>query len=310
MKRTLKHIAAGLLAAAAVCGVSSCGGSNGESTITTAGNSESTTAGNDRTESGDDSSWENLLSFAETSAPVIVDPKTVDYSNIDYTFGMTDGAEMEKFAGEMINATYDGKVVKITGRNSNWGTTCNIMCESGEGSSFGIEWVYVDDLAAPPDDVNLELTGVIVPYGEWGGRHLVVLPENSKVVKSDGTPWASELNYSGNIDITVDWEDMDALKDLSDQFELYTNCEYTGKTVKIDGVTILYMDGEIGIPSAEDKFTYTSVTYQLPEGEEFPPQSYHIQLIGEVQSVDDYGTQAIVVDPANIAVIAPYSYEN
>ena len=305
MKNTLKLITVGLLVSLAVCGVSSCNGSNGGSTTTTAGGAT------ESTDSGDDYSWgEDLLGSAETFAPVTVDPKTVDYSSIDYTFGMNDGTELEALANEMSTGKYDGKVLKITGRNSNWGTTCNIMCNTADDSSFGIEWVYVDDLTAPPDDVNLELTGVIVPYGEWGGRHLVVLPEYSKVVKSDGTPWATELNYSGNIDITVDWEDMDALKVLSDQFELYTNCEYTGKTVKIDGVTILYMDGEIGIPSAEDKFTYTSVSYQLPEGEEFPPQSFHIQLIGEVQSVDDYGTQAIVVDPANIAVIAPYSYEN
>lgn len=309
MKRTFKFILAGLLASAAVCGVSACGGSNGGSTAaatttTSATNAVETESTNVVTDVF--SEWTS----EEANTPAAVDPKTVDYSNIDYTFGMNEGTKMEKFANEMLTGIYDGKVVKVTGRNSNWGTTCNIMCKTDDDSSFGIEWVYADETAAPSDDVNLELTGVIVPYGDWGGRHLEVLPENSKVVKSDGTPWASELNYSGNIDITIAWEDMDALKDLSDQFELYSNCEYTGKTVKIDGVSILYMDGEIGIPDPGDSFSYTSVTYKLPEGEELPPQSYHIQLIGEVQSVDDYGTQAIVVDPANIAVIAPYSYNN
>ena len=142
-----------------------------------------------------------------------------------------------------------------------------------------------------------------MPTDEWGSRNLVALPENVKVLKSDGTPWAAELNYSGNIDLEIGLEDKEALNELIEAMSHY-ECEYDGKTVKIDGIQPAFMDGEIGIVAADGSIT--SVTWQLPEGEEFPPTGYRIQIVGEVQTVSDYGEHALVVDPGNIAVIAPF----
>lgn len=195
------------------------------------------------------------LSGYSTGGSADTDPKTVDYSKVDVTFGPNDGEAVNEFTGKFYDGSCDGKVVKITGLSENWGSgSCTIYSNVDESERWGISWVYADGEALPENDVNLEITGVFMQADEWGSRNLVALPENVKVVKSDGTPWATELNYSGNIDLEIGLEDKEALNELIEAMSHY-ECEYDGKTVKIDSIQPAYFEGNIGIVDADGSIT-------------------------------------------------------
>lgn len=200
MKTSLKLITSALLFSLAVCGVSSCSGSN-ETTEKEAEKAVESLIddwGIDDTDWGDSGSE----SGGDSTGSADIDPKTVDYSKVDVTFGPNDGKAVSEFTGKFYDGSCDGKVVKITGLSENWGSgSCTIYSNVDESERWGISWVYADGEALPENDVNLEITGVIIPADEWGSRNLYALSENVKVVKSDGTPWAAELNYSGNVDL-------------------------------------------------------------------------------------------------------------
>ena len=175
MKKTLKFITAGLLVTAAVCGAASCSGSNEIS------DSEAESIANDII-----SDWglddESLWGAEETSAPVEVDPKTVDYSSIDITVAWGDSETTSEIASNMWYGSYDGKVVKIEGIAEKLGSW-SIMEETGEGSKLGFGFELVDSDEYPVDGARVEMVGVIAPGGSMeGSRVLYVLPENLTVI--------------------------------------------------------------------------------------------------------------------------------
>ena len=120
-----------------------------------------------------------------------VDPKTVDYSNIDMNFEFTDGDKMSDFMQKVQNGEYDNKVIHITGIMSTGimdKSVNSVMLRVGEsGAKLGFTWKVVDadeNTVYPGDDNVIELTGVMIAeyIPDWGmyGHYLYVLPENVK----------------------------------------------------------------------------------------------------------------------------------
>ncbi|MCR5766916.1 MAG: hypothetical protein K6G45_00290 [Lachnospiraceae bacterium] len=138
---------------------------------------------------------DNAMANQGNDVEAPVDPKTVDYSKIDYELGYDDGAKMPEFMNDMQAGKYDNKVIKITGIMSKGmmdPTTNNVMLYVGEGSKQGFSWRIVDandSTTYPLDDDKIELVGVMLSeyIADWGmyGHYLYVLPEN---VKDLGTP--------------------------------------------------------------------------------------------------------------------------
>ena len=115
---------------------------------------------------------------AQTEAAAEIDPKTVDYSKVDYTIEYGDSDTAKEIASNMWFGQYDGKVVKIDGIAEKLGSW-SIMEEAGEGAKVGFGFELVDSEDYPADGTRVELVGVIAPGGSMeGSRILYVLPEN------------------------------------------------------------------------------------------------------------------------------------
>lgn len=111
-----------------------------------------------------------------------VDPKTTDYSKVDYTISFGDSETTQKIASEMWYGNYDGKVVKIDGYAEKLGSW-SIMEKDGESSKIGFGFELVGSEEYPADGSRVEMVGVIAPGGTMeGARVLYVLPENLKVI--------------------------------------------------------------------------------------------------------------------------------
>ena len=128
MKTSLKLITSALLVSLTVCGASSCNGSN-ETTEKEAKNTEESLID----EWINDTEWDNSGSEsggADSTGGADTDPKTVDYSKVDVTFGPNDGTAVSEFTGSWYDGSCDGKVVKIVGDNENYGENCFIYSMS------------------------------------------------------------------------------------------------------------------------------------------------------------------------------------
>lgn len=144
-----------------------------------------------QTDEGSDTTDSNSWLFPTSSGvSEPVDPKTVDYSKIDYELGFDDGSKMKDFMNDVQAGKYDNKVVKITGIMSTGNldkTTNSVMLNVGDGVKLGVQWRIVDSndsTVYPGDDNKIEITGVVLSeFNEaWGmyGHYIYVLPENAK----------------------------------------------------------------------------------------------------------------------------------
>ena len=114
-----------------------------------------------------------------------IDPKTVDYSKVDYTIAYGDSSTMSSIAAAVWFGEYDGKVVKVDGIAEKLGGW-SIMEEAGDGVKIGFGFELVGSTDYPADGTRVELLGVIAPGGTMeGSRVLYVLPENFKIPVSD-----------------------------------------------------------------------------------------------------------------------------
>lgn len=112
-----------------------------------------------------------------------IDPKTVDYSKVDYIIAFGDSTVANTIASEMWYGEYDGKVVKVDGyaeHLAHW----SIMEEAGDGYRVGFEFELVGSTDYPADGTRVEMVGVIAPGGTMKeSRVLYVLPENLKILQ-------------------------------------------------------------------------------------------------------------------------------
>lgn len=202
MKNT-RNAAAALLICAAIFASSACNGSKPaetsakEETKTTpaatspASETEASTDASEKTPASsessdeewnwdDDDGWNWGGTENVTNDPI--DPKAVDFSNIDITVGWNDSDTMSEIAANMWYGTYDGKVIKVDGINDLLGSY-SIMERDSDSSKIGFSWELVGSEDYPPDMSRVELIGVISPKGDdWGSRTFLVLPENVKVI--------------------------------------------------------------------------------------------------------------------------------
>ena len=112
-----------------------------------------------------------------------IDPKTVDYSKVDYTIAYGDSSTMSSIAAAVWFGEYDGKVVKVDGIAEKLGGW-SIMEEAGNGVKIGFGFELVGSTDYPADGTRVEMVGVIAPGGTMeGSRVLYVLPENLKILQ-------------------------------------------------------------------------------------------------------------------------------
>ena len=112
-----------------------------------------------------------------------IDPKTVDYSKVDYTIAYGDSNTMSNIASAVWFGEYDGKVVKVDGIAEKLGGW-SIMEEAGDGVKIGFGFELVGSTDYPADGTRVEMVGVIAPGGTMeGSRVLYVLPENMKILQ-------------------------------------------------------------------------------------------------------------------------------
>ena len=118
-----------------------------------------------------------------TDSKASIDPKTVDYSKVDYTIAYGDSSTMSSIAAAVWFGEYDGKVVKVDGIAEKLGGW-SIMEEAGDGYRVGFEFELVGSTDYPANGTRVEMVGVIAPGGTMKeSRVLYVLPENLKILQ-------------------------------------------------------------------------------------------------------------------------------
>ena len=135
----------------------------------------------------------DTISDAKAALPDPVDPKSVDYSKVDFTLEYTDGDKMKEFMEGYKNEKYDNKVVKITGIMSTGmidKTKNSVLLKVGDGMKLGPQWIVVEpdeSFTYPADDSIIEVTGVVIASwnDDWyaSEHYIYVLPENVKNVE-------------------------------------------------------------------------------------------------------------------------------